>query len=392
MVIREHQEEKEKPQAIEDMFSFFAVVHDPRREHSTTLHTLEAIIVITILASVCGAQNWVDVQQWGEAKKDWLSEFLDLSHGIPSHDTFSRVFRILDPNSLNQAFVSWMSALAELDGDIVSLDGKTIRRSLDSADGKGPIHIVNAWASANELVLAQFKVDDKSNEITALPQLLEMLNLKGSIVTIDAMGCQVAIAQKIIDKGADYVLALKENQPGLHQDVVDLFEWIDSDRPADQPVEVGTDEEVDGGHGRIETRRVTSTEQLEGLASCERWPELRTVVRVESIRQIGEKRSLEHRYYISSLGGATDQEAQRLNRVIRTHWEIENKVHWVLDVAMREDENRARKDHSAENLALIRKLVLNLVRREKSLKCGAAAKQKRAGWDHDYLLKILSQT
>ncbi|RMH15866.1 MAG: ISAs1 family transposase [Gammaproteobacteria bacterium] len=392
MVIGKNREEKEKPQSIDDLLSFFAEVHDPRREHSTTLHTLEAIIVITILASVCGAQNWVDVQLWGEAKQDWLSEFLDLTHGIPSHDTFSRVFRLLDPNSLNQAFVSWMSALAELHGDIVSLDGKTIRRSLDNADGKGPIHIVNAWASANELVLAQYKVDDKSNEITALPELIDMLNLKGSIVTIDAMGCQVAIAQKIIDKGADYVLALKENQPALHQDVVDLFKWIDSDRPADQPVEVGIDEEVDGGHGRIETRRVMSTEQLEGLESCERWPELRTVVRVESIRQIGEESSLEYRYYISSLGGATDQEAQRLNRAIRTHWEIENKVHWVLDVAMREDENRARKDHSAENLALIRKLVLNLVRREKSLKCGAAAKQKRAGWDHDYLLKILSQT
>lgn len=392
MVIKEHQEEKEKPQAIEDMFSFFAVVHDPRREHSTTLHTLEAIIVITIMASVCGAQNWVDVQQWGEAKKDWLSEFLDLSHGIPSHDTLSRVFRLLDPNSLNQAFVSWMSALAELDGDIVSLDGKTIRHSLDNADSKGPIHIVSAWASANELVLAQFKVDDKSNEITALPELLDMLNLKGSIVTIDAMGCQVAIAQKIIDKGADYVLALKENQPGLHQDVVELFEWMDSDRPADQPVERGQDEEVDGGHGRVETRRVTCTQQLEGLASCERWPALQAVVRVESIRQIGEESSLEYRYYITSLSGATDDDAKRLNRVIRTHWEIENKVHWVLDVAMREDENRARKDHSAENLALIRKLVLNLIRREKSAKCGVAAKQKRAGWDHNYLLKILSQT
>jgi len=382
----------EKPATIEEMLSFFAVVHDPRREHVTTLHTLEAIIVITILASICGAKTWVDVQQWGEAKEKWLSEFLDLKHGIPSYDTFGRVFQLLDPTSLNQAFVSWMSSLAELSEDIVSLDGKTVRRSLDSADGKGPIHLVNAWASANELVLAQFKVDDKSNEITALPELLEMLNLKGSVVTIDAMGCQVAIAQKIEEKGADYVLALKRNQPELYQNVVEFFDWIDSEKPKDQPVELGRSEEVDGGHGRIETRRVTCSEQLDGVGGTERWPGLRSVVRVESLREVGEESRAEHRYYISSLPGATDQDAQRLNRVIRTHWEIENKVHWVLDVAMREDENRARKDHSAENLALIRKLTLNLIRREKSLKCGAAAKQKRAGWDQNYLLKILSQT
>lgn len=382
----------EKPAAIEELLSFFAVVHDPRREHTTTLHTLETLIVITILASICGAKTWVDVQHWGEAKRDWLAEFLDLTHGIPAHDTFGRVFQLLEPRALNQAFVSWMSTLADLNGEIVSLDGKTIRRSLDKAGGKGPIHIVSAWASLNELVLAQFKVDDKSNEITALPELLDMLNLKGSIVTIDAMGCQVAIAQKILDAEADYVLSLKENQPGLHQDVVELFEWIDSDRPADQPVELGEDEEVDGGHGRVETRRVTCTQQIDGLASCERWPGLQTVVRVESVRQINEKSSLEHRYYITSLSGRTDQDARRLNRIIRTHWEIENKVHWVLDVVMREDESRARKEHSAENLALLRKLVLNLVRREKSFKCGAAAKQKRAGWDHNYLLKILSQT
>lgn len=377
--------------AIDQMFTFFAVVHDPRRQHPTTLHTLETILTITILATICGAQNWVEIAHWGQAKAAWLAEFLDLTQGIPSHDTFGRVFAVLDPESLQQAFVAWMNALADLSQDIVALDGKTIRRSLDRADGKGPIHVVNAWASANELVLAQFKVDAKANEITALPELLRMLNLTGAVVTIDAMGCQVEIARQIQAQGADYVLSLKENQPSLYRDCADLFTWLRGVHPLDQPVAFGHDEQVDGGHGRIETRRVWSTEALEGVVSGERWPGLMSLVMVESARQLGDEASVERRYYLSSLPGATDADAQRLNRVIRTHWEIENRVHWVLDVALGEDVNRTRKGESAQNLALIRKLALNLLRQEQSVKVGMAAKQKRAGWDHDYLLKILSQ-
>jgi predicted transposase YbfD/YdcC len=299
---------------------------------------------------------------------------------------------VLDPESLQQAFIAWMNALADLSQDIVALDGKTIRRSLDRADGKGPIHVVNAWASANEIVLAQFKVDAKTNEITALPQLLRLLNLAGAVVTIDAMGCQVEVARQIQAQGADYVLSLKENQPSLCRDCADLFTWLRGEHPLDQPVAFGYDEQVDGGHGRIETRRVWSTEALEGVISGERWPGLTSLVMVESIRQLGEEESVERRYYLSSLPGATDADAQRLNRVIRTHWEIENRVHWVLDVAMGEDTNRTRKGESAQNLALIRKLALNLLRRETSVQAGIAAKQKRAGWDHSYLLKILAQT
>lgn len=378
--------------AIDQMWTFFAVVHDPRRQHPTTLHTLETILTITILATICGAQNWVEIAHWGQAKAAWLAEFLDLTQGIPSHDTFGRVFAVLDPESLQQAFVSWMTALADLSQDIVALDGKTIRRSLDRADGKGPIHVVNAWASANELVLAQFKVDAKSNEITALPALLRMLNLAGAVVTIDAMGCQVEIARQIQAQGADYVLSLKENQPGLYRDCDDLFTWLRGAHPRDQPVAFGYTEQVDGGHGRIETRRVWSTEALEGLDTGERWAGLASLVMVESSRQLGEEESVERRYYLSSLPGATDADAQRLNRVIRAHWEIENRVHWILDVAMGEDVNRTRKGESAQNLALIRKLALNLLRQERSVTVGIAAKQKRAGWDHDYLLKILSQT
>lgn len=199
--------------AIAQMFAFFAVVHDPRRQHPTTLHPLETILTITILATMWGAQNWVEIAQWGQAKAAWLAEVLDLTQGVPSHDTVGRVFAVLDPESLQQAFVAWMQALADLSQDIVALDGKTIRRSLDRADGKGPIHVVNAWAAANELVLAQFKVDATTNEITALPELLRMLNLTGAVVTIDAMGCQVDIARHIQAQGADDVLSVKENQP-----------------------------------------------------------------------------------------------------------------------------------------------------------------------------------
>jgi predicted transposase YbfD/YdcC len=382
----------EPPKAIDQMFSYFAVVHDPRRQHPTTLHSLEAILTITILATICGAHNWVEIEQWGHAHHQWLSEFLDLTYGIPSHDTLGRVFALLDPTALQQAFTTWMSALANVAEEVLALDGKTIRRSLDRADGTGALHVVSAWASRNELVLAQFKVDDKSNEITALPELLALLNLHGSVVTIDAMGCQVEIARQIVDQGGDYVLSLKENQPGLHRECEELFEWLRGPHPKDQAVVLGYDAQVDGGHGRIETRTVWSTEALEGLSACERWPGLTTLVLVESTRQVAAQESMERRYYISSLPGTTDQEAKRLSGVIRTHWEIENRVHWVLDVAMGEDANRTRAGESAQNLALIRKLALNLLRRETSVPVGIAAKQKRAGWDHNYLLKILAQT
>lgn len=346
--------------AIDQMFTFFAVVHDPRRQHPTTRPPLETILTITILATICGAQNWVEIAHWGQAKEAWLAEFLDLTQGIPSHETFGRVFAVLDPESLQQAFVRWMNALADLSQDIGALDGKTIRRSWERADGQGPIHVVNAWASAHEMVLAQFKVDAKTNEITALPELLRMLNLAGAVVTIDAMGCQVEIARQIQAQGADDVLSFKENQPGWSHAGDDLFAWLRGAPPLDQPVSFGHAEQVDGGHGRIETRRLWSTEALEGISSGERWPGLTSLVMVESRRQLGEEASVERRDSLSSLPGATDDDAQRLNRVIRTQWEIENRVHWVLDVAMGEDINRARKGESAQNLALRRKLALNL--------------------------------
>jgi predicted transposase YbfD/YdcC len=313
--------------AIDQMFACFAVVHAPRRQHPTTLHTLEPIRTITILATMCGAQNWVEMAHWGQAQEAWLAEFLDLTPGIPSHATCGRVFAALTPESLQQAFVAWRNALADLRQDIVALEGDTIRRSLDRADGKGPMHVVHAWASANELGLAPFTVDANTNEITALPALRHLLNLTGAVVTIDALGCQVEIARQLQAQGADDVLSVKEHQPGLSRNGEDLCTWRRGVQPRDQPVACGHEAQVDGGHGRIETRRVWSTEALEGVISGERWPGLTSLVMVESIRQRGAEESVERRYYLSSLPGATDADAQRLNRVIRTHWEIENRVH-----------------------------------------------------------------
>jgi predicted transposase YbfD/YdcC len=288
--------------------------------------------------------------------------------------------------------MTWMSALANVAGEVLALDGKTIRRSLDRADGTGAIHVVSAWASRNELVLAHFKVDDKSNESTALPDLLALLNLHGSVVTIEAMGGQVEIARQIVAQGGDSVLSLQENQPGLHREGAEVFEWLRGSHPQAQAVVLGDDAQVDGGHGRIETRKVWSTEALEGLSACERWPGLTTLVLVESTRQVAAQESIERRYDLSSLPGTTDEEAKHLSGVLRTHWEIENRVHWGLDVAMGEDVNRTRAGESAQHLAFIRKLALHLLRRETSLPVGSAATQKRAGWDHNYLLKILAQT
>src|SRR5262245_56123650 len=272
--------------AIGQMLSHFAVVQDPRRQHPMTHHALEAILIITILGTICGAHNWVEIEQWGEARQAWLSEFLELPYGIPSHDTFGRVFALLDPAGLHQAFLSWMNALATLSEEVIALDGKTLRRSLDRADGKGPIHVVSAWASRNELVLAQFKVDAKSNEITALPELLSMLHLQGSVVTIDAMGCQVESARQSIDQGGNDVLSLKENHPSLYAECAELFAWLKGPHPRDAEIVIGTAEQVDAGHGRVETRQVWCTSALDGLASCERWPGLTSLVMVESVRHI----------------------------------------------------------------------------------------------------------
>ena len=363
----------------------FSELKDPRRYNRR--HLLHDIIVIAICAAICGADDWVAVADFGRAKQSWFEKFLELPHGIPSHDTFGDVFKLLDPEQFRRFFIQWVQAVNETTGgQIVPIDGKKLRRSHDKTLGKNAIHMVSAWASENHVVLGQIKVDDKSNEITAIPQLLDLLEISGCIVTIDAMGCQKEIARKIVkEKDADYVLALKGNQGGLFEDVKSLFESA-------QKIEFAnckyhrTEEK---GHGRLEVREcwtLSDPEYLASIRSLADWSDLQTVIMVKSERLVNDKRSEESRYYIASLSGG----AKQASRAVRGHWGIENKVHWVLDIAFREDECRIRKGNGAQNFAVLRHIALNLLKQEKTAKCGIKNKRLKAGWDESYLLKVLS--
>lgn len=350
-------------------------------------HELLDIIVIAVCAVICGAESWTDIELFGKAKQRWLAQYLALPHGIPSHDTFGRVFARLDPKQFEASFLSWVQDVFErTDGEVVAIDGKTVRRSHDRSNGKAAIHLVSAWATANHLVLGQVKVDDKSNEITAIPQLLQVLALKGCIVTIDAMGCQKEIAEQILEAGADYVLTVKDNQANLLEDMrffLDLaqqkeFENVDDDYA----------KTVNGGHGRVETREcwtISGEESLDFLRGYGNWQGLQTIAMVKRRRQIKEEITTETHYYISSL----PSDAESLLQAIRSHWGIENSLHWVLDVAMGEDDSRVRKDHAPQNLGLLRRLALTLLKQETTAKVGVQAKRRKAGWDEEYLLNVL---
>lgn len=370
-----------------DIATHFGQVKDPRKHHSPD-HLFIEIIIIAICAAICGANDWVAVATFGRAKEAWFRTFLRLPNGISSHDTFGRVFAWIEPTEFQNSFISWVSAMCQLvTGEIVPVDGKTLRRSHQRGIGKAAIHMVSAWASQNRLVLGQLKVDDKSNEITAIPELLRLLALKGCIVTIDAMGCQTEIAAQIIDQEADYVLALKDNQKSLHQEVERLFNDALTDPTSPIPYQQHQVTEKD--HGRIETRRCWTISDPQYIAYLDpegRWSGLQTVVRIEAERRLAQARTCEVRYYISSLPG----EPERLNQVIRTHWTIENQLHWVLDVTFREDDSRIRQGHAAENMAVLRHIALNLLKQEQSAQIGIQNKRLRAGWDNDYLLKILN--
>jgi predicted transposase YbfD/YdcC len=362
----------------------FSDLTDPRMEGKIR-HSLLDMVVITICAVVSGADTWVDVEAYARAKREWLEGFLELPNGIASHDTFGRVFCLLCPTELQDCFGKWVRAVAEVvGGEVVAIDGKTLRRSYDSASGTPAIHMVSAWAAANSMVLGQLKTDAKSNEITAIPALLKALELHGCIVTIDAMGCQKEIVAQIVAQEADYVLGLKANQPTLHEAVCELFAQIRQELPETEAL-CSYHETTERDHGRLETRRCWVLVADPGLPGHKDWPKLKTLAMVESERCVGQKTTREWRYYISSI----DCGAEKMLTAIRQHWGIENSVHWILDIAFREDESRVRTGHAAENLAIVRHLALNLLKQEKTAKIGTKAKRLKAGWDNDYLLKVL---
>ena len=361
----------------------FRQLPDPRVRR-TRRHALEAILVITLCAVICGADDWASIARFGRAKRKWFRSFLALPHGIPSHDTFGRVFAALDPEAFKAAFLAWVATVADLlPGDVIAIDGKTLRRTFDTAADKAAIHMVSAWATAQGLCLGQVKTDAKSNEITAIPKLLEVLALAGRVVTIDAMGCQTAIARAIHAKGGDYVLSLKGNQTRLHDDIRTFF--LDAEAHAFAGTPHTTAETVDGDHGRIEVRRAWATDDLAWLADRPRWPGLRSVLRVDAERTIGERTTCETRFFISSL----PPDAATLARVARSHWAIENSLHWVLDVAMNQDKTRIRTGHAPENLAILHHIALNLLKQDRTEKLGIKNKRLAAGWDHDYLLRVI---
>ena len=358
----------------------FSGIDDPRREHGKR-HMLEEILVLTICAVICGADSFVAVEAFGKAKYAWLRRFLTLPNGIPSHDTLGTVFARLAPRQFEQCFLDWVNAVFErTTGKVVAIDGKTLRRSYDRKSKKAALQMVSAWATTNHLVLGQVAVDDHSNEITAIPHLLDVLDVQGCIVTIDALGCQQDIAAQIIDQGGDYVLAVKANQGSLWQEVHQCFADIEADGMRFYETE-------EHGHGREETRWYWMTETLPWPLRRIQWKGLRSMGVVESSRTVGQKTTVERRYYISSLPADATQFAD----AVRGHWGIENQMHWVLDVAFREDNSRIRSGHAAENMAIVRRIALNLLKQDTSVKLGIANKRLKAGWDEHYLLKILLQ-
>jgi predicted transposase YbfD/YdcC len=362
---------------MEEFAAVFADLEDPRTGNAKR-HELLEILLIGLCTVLCGGETCTDMVRFGRAKWAFLKQFLTLKHGIPSHDTFSRVFRLLDPAQFQACFLTFMRRFAEGCQGVVALDGKTLRRSFDRASSASPLHLVSAWAVEQRLVLAQRAVEDKSNEITAVPQLLKMLGLKGVVVTADALNCQREIAAQVIEQGGDDVLALKANQGTLFADV-QLF--VD-----DPKTPLARAESVDGDHGRIEVRQAALSPDIAWLQEHHAWPGLRAIGKVTAARETPAKTSIETRYFLMSQALTPE----RFLAVVRAHWGIENGLHWVLDVTMNEDQMRNRKDNGPENLALLRRLALNLAALEPS-KDSMRGKLKRAGWDNQFLAQMLAQ-
>jgi predicted transposase YbfD/YdcC len=373
--------------AGEKLWTAFAQVHDPRVER-TKEHLLLDIIVVVVCGVICGADNWVEIEVWGQANEAWLRQYLALPNGIPSHDTLGRVFARLDETEFQAAFLDWVQAAFQLSGgQVIAIDGKKLRRSHDHSLGKTAIHMVSAWATRNQITLGQCKVDAKSNEITAIPRLLDVLMIEGGIVTIDAMGCQTEIAQKIVDKKADYLLALKENHPTLYHEVVDLFAQ-DAISPV-AALQRDYARTIEKDHGRIEIREcwtLTDTDGFPSLYQTQSWAKLQTLVMLRRERRLDDKTTIETAYYLSSL----PPRAQPLLDASRAHWGIENGLHWSLDVTFREDDSRMRQGNSPQNFAVIRHIALNLLKHETTMPVGLKAKRLKAACNHDYLLTLLA--
>jgi len=358
---------------------FLGFIEDPRVER-TRKHPLETILVMSVLAVLCGADSFVEIEAYGRAKQEWLKTFLDLSAGVPSHDTIGRVFAALNPSALAQAFQRWTMAMRTSSQEkLIAIDGKALRRSFKHAGDHAFVHMVSAWSHRNQVVLGQVKTDEKSNEVTAIPALLELLDVKNALVTIDAAGTQTLIAEKIVEGGGDYLLAVKGNQPSLHDSVVEHFESRGSGYLFD------SFETHDKAHGREETRRAWVSHATDEVETAPRWKNLTTMVRIESVRIIKGQQSRESRYYISSR----KLSAKQALVAVRSHWGIENGLHWVLDVAFREDECRVRAQNAAANFSAVRQLALGLLKQRTERKVGIKIRRSLAGWDHAFLLRTI---
>lgn len=376
----------QKPE-IGSIVEHFSKVKDPRINR-TIKHELMDIIIIAICAVICGADSWVDIENFGNQKIKWLKTFLKLPNGIPSHDTFGRVFAKIDPEEFRNSFMEWVKAICELaKGQVIAFDGKQMRGSHDGVLGKKAIYMVSAWATENQLVLGQQKVDEKSNEITAIPKLLKLLALSGCIVVIDAIGTQTKIAQAIVDQGADYILAVKANQGNLQEDIQALFE--DERKHDFEGTPYDYAKTVNKDHGRIEIRQcwtISDPEYLVCIRNWKRWKGLKSLIMIVSERRIGEEKEIKTRHYISSMEG----DAKKIMNSKRSYWSIENKLHWILDIAFREDDSRVRKGNAPNNFAVLRHMALNMLKNEKTAKGGVKAKRLQAAWNVEYLLKVLA--